>query len=141
MNCWHKRSFPLSRNASSTRSASVDMTGRPGSHAFPTSITIEPRGLRSVRRGGAKPASQSMYAWPCRLPYFFLRLSGNGGEVKTRSIFPWQRFNILELRASSAVPRISLPSFVEYEMLTGSVNHHSFERVHVNNSKKSVPRL
>ena len=40
-------------------SASVDITGLPGSHAFPSSITMEPSFVSSSLNLGARPASHA----------------------------------------------------------------------------------
>ena len=50
------------------RSASVDMTGCPGSHALPISMTMEPLGARRVLNFFARLASHATYSAPCRLP-------------------------------------------------------------------------
>src|SRR5262245_20295821 len=87
-NCWQRTNSPSSRNRSRARRVSVDISGRPGSQALPISITIEPDGARSSRMGRANEASHSKYSEPWRLPYFFFRLRGNGGDVKMRSTEP-----------------------------------------------------
>src|SRR5271168_1402494 len=85
ISCWQSVKFPLSSNPSNALSASVDIEGLPGSQALPNSITMEPLGLSTFRKVSAKLASHSTYASPLRLPYFFFRFRGNGGEVKIKS--------------------------------------------------------
>src|SRR6266581_7088169 len=113
MNCWHKWNPPLSKNASSAFSARVDMTGLPGSHALPNSNTIEPFGFSSSRKRGAKAASHCTYSSPLRFPYFFLRFSGNGGDVKISWTLPRSFFATPEANTCSAPPTIIWPRSVE----------------------------
>ena len=85
------------------------MTGEPGSQALPSSITIEPSGVSSSVRRGARSCSHVRYSSPVLLPYFFLRLSGNGGEVKIiwtepRTFCPASESRKLSIRETYITP-------------------------------------
>src|SRR5207302_10834324 len=88
MNCWHSTRFAWFLKAKRASRPSVDIDGRPGSQALPSSITIEPLGFRNCRNIGANSASQVRYSCPVLFPYRFLRLSGNGGEVRMSETLP-----------------------------------------------------
>ena len=87
----------------------VETVGRPGFQPLPISMTMEPFGVSILASGSAKLASQSQKASPERLPYFFLRRSGNGGEVKTSWTRPRHGSSAAEARTSSALPTSMLP--------------------------------
>src|SRR5439155_8570194 len=107
-------SLPVSRNASSDFSANVDITGAPWTQEFPSSMTIEPVGVRYSLSKPASPLSHFVYSSPFLLPYFFFRLSGKGGDVKIKSTRPLYSFaNRLSASVSSAVPMYRQPRFDE----------------------------
>src|SRR2546428_3041687 len=87
-NSWQRCKFADSKKASSALIGSVDITGLPATHALPSSTTIDPLGARYSRNMGANEASQLMYCSPCKLPYRFFRLRGNGGDVNISWTLP-----------------------------------------------------
>lgn len=110
-NCWQMLRSPPSAMAIRDWSGKSDMVGLPGSQAFPISTTSEPSSVRRSASRGASFWSQARYSSPSLLPYFFFRLSGNGGEKNTSctlplSFLPWRS------RKSSTLPRNTAPSSV-----------------------------
>src|SRR5260370_13355406 len=69
------------------------MVGKPDFQPLPSSRTIEPSGVRYSVNSLANPASQPAKASPWRLPYFFSRCSGNGGDVNSIWTRPRQRLS------------------------------------------------
>ena len=90
----------------------VETVGEPGFQPLPSSMTMEPSGVRNWVRPVAKLASHLAKASPERLPYFFFRTSGKGGEVKTICTRPRQASRADEASASSVRPMKSRPAAV-----------------------------
>src|SRR5690554_2490492 len=90
------------------------MIGDPGSHALPISITIEPSGAKRSESLGARSRSHLRYCSPIRLPYFFGRTNGNGGDVKIRSTVPFKFVSSGDSSAFSIELTYMVPSSVSY---------------------------